>query len=159
MTTEARHTVQATNCSRLLACLPLRDSGRGKEQSRQPEKILAEARVMVEHGAKELVLLGQIVDRYGLDLENGMLLPQLLAELSEIEGLERIRFLTSHPNWMTNDLIDAVARLPKVMPHIQVPVQAGDNEILHAMRRGYSNQDYRDLTPKSENEFQASQLN
>jgi tRNA-2-methylthio-N6-dimethylallyladenosine synthase len=109
---------------------------------------MAEARVMVEHGAKELVLLGQIVDRYGLDLKNGMLLPELLAELSAIDGLERIRFLTSHPNWMTDDLIDAVARLPKVMPHIEVPVQAGDDEILLAMRRGYTNQNYRDLVAR-----------
>ena len=112
---------------------------RGKEQSREPQKILAEAQVMVEHGAKELVLLGQIVDRYGLDLNNGILLPELLAEISQIDGLERIRFLTSHPNLMTNDLIDAVANFPKVMPHIEVPVQAGDDEILQAMRRGYSN--------------------
>ncbi len=152
VTTEARHTVSENlpivlGCSHACAYCVI-PGRRGKEQSREPQKILAEARVMVEHGAKELVLLGQIVDRYGLDLAHGVLLPQLLAELSGIEGLERIRFLTSHPNWMTNDLIDAVANLPKVMPHIEVPVQAGDNEILQAMRRGYSNQDYRDLVAR-----------
>ncbi len=103
---------------------------------------------MVEHGAKELVLLGQIVDRYGLDLPGEMRLPQLLREISEIGGLERIRFLTSHPNWMTDELIDAVAELPKVMPHIEVPVQAGDDEVLRAMRRGYTNQQYRDLVSR-----------
>ena len=152
VTTKARHTVSENlpivlGCSHACAYCVI-PGRRGKEQSREPQKILAEARVMVEHGAKELVLLGQIVDRYGLDLENGMLLPELLAEISKINGLERIRFLTSHPNWMTNDLIDAVANLPKVMPHIEVPVQAGDDEILQAMHRGYSNQDYRDLVAR-----------
>jgi tRNA-2-methylthio-N6-dimethylallyladenosine synthase len=152
VTTEARHTVSENlpivlGCSHACAYCVI-PGRRGREQSREPQKIMAEARVMVEHGAKELVLLGQIVDRYGLDLENGMLLPQLLAELSAIDGLERIRFLTSHPNWMTDDLIDVVARLPKVMPHIEVPVQAGDDEILLAMRRGYTNQNYRDLVAR-----------
>ena len=118
---------------------------RGRERSRDSKKILEEARVMVSHGAKELVLLGQIVDRYGLDLPGEMRLPQLLKAVSEIDGLERLRFLTSHPNWMTDELIQAVAELPKVMPHIEVPVQAGDDEVLLAMRRGYTNQQYRDL--------------
>ena len=149
VSTEVRHTVSENlpivlGCSHACAYCVI-PSRRGRERSRDPQKILAEARVMVEHGAKELVLLGQIVDRYGLDLENGMLLPELLAEISEVEGLERIRFLTSHPKYMTKELIDAVASLPKVMPHIEVPVQAGDDEILLAMRRGYTNQNYRDL--------------
>lgn len=149
VSTEVRHTVSENlpivlGCSHACAYCVI-PGRRGRERSRDPQKILAEARVMVEHGAKELVLLGQIVDRYGLDLENGMLLPELLAEISDVEGLERIRFLTSHPKYMTKELIDAVASLPKVMPHIEVPVQAGDDEILLAMRRGYSNQNYRDL--------------
>ena len=149
VTTEVRHTVSENlpivlGCSHACAYCVI-PGRRGRERSRDPQKILAEAWVMVEHGAKELVLLGQIVDRYGLDLENGMLLPELLAEISDVEGLERIRFLTSHPKYMTKELIDAVASLPKVMPHIEVPVQAGDDEILLAMRRGYSNQNYRDL--------------
>ncbi len=149
VTTEAEHTV-SENLPIVLGCshnctycvIPNR---RGRERSRESGKILNEARVMVDHGAKELVLLGQIVDRYGLDLPGEMHLPQLLREMSEIGGLERIRFLTSHPNWMTDELISAVAELPKVMPHIEVPVQAGDDEVLRAMRRGYTNQDYRDL--------------
>lgn len=152
VTTEARHTV-SENLPIVLGCshactycvIPNR---RGRERSRESHKILAEARVMVDHGAKELVLLGQIVDRYGLDLAGEMHLPQLLERLSEIEGLERIRFLTSHPNWMTDELIRAVAELPKVMPHIEVPVQAGDDEVLMAMRRGYTNQQYRDLVAR-----------
>jgi len=152
VTTDARHTV-SENLPIVLGCshacaycvIPAR---RGKERSRDPEKILAEAQVMVAHGAKELVLLGQIVDRYGIDLINGILLPELLARLSEIDGLERIRFLTSHPSWMTDSLIEAVAELPKVMPHIEVPVQAGDDEILLQMRRGYTNREYRDLVAR-----------
>ena len=120
-------------------------SKRGKERSRDPEKILQEARSLVAGGAKELVLLGQIVDRFGQDLEGGYHLPQLLADLSEIPDLLRLRFLTSHPNWMTPELIDSVAALPKVMPHIEVPLQAGDDEILRMMRRGYTNSQYREL--------------
>jgi tRNA-2-methylthio-N6-dimethylallyladenosine synthase len=65
-----------------------------------------------------------------------------------IEGLERIRFLTSHPSWMTDELLDVVAELPKVMPHIEVPVQAGDDEVLGNMRRGYTANDYRRLVEK-----------
>ena len=123
-------------------------SKRGKEKSRNPQKILQEAKSLVTGGARELVLLGQIVDRFGLDLEGNYHLPQLLADLSEIPDLHRLRFLTSHPNWMTNDLIDAVAALPKVMPHIEVPLQAGDDEILMRMRRGYTNSQYRDLVAR-----------
>lgn len=123
-------------------------SKRGKERSRDPEKILEEARSLVAGGARELVLLGQIVDRFGLELEGNYHLPQLLADLSEIPGLRRLRFLTSHPNWMTDELIDAVAVLPKVMPHIEVPLQAGDDEILKRMHRGYTNSQYRDLVAR-----------
>jgi tRNA-2-methylthio-N6-dimethylallyladenosine synthase len=75
-------------------------------------------------------------------------LAHLLSMAHEIEGLERIRFLTSHPSWMTDELLDVVAELPKVMPHIEVPVQAGDDEVLAAMRRGYSVDDYRRLVEK-----------
>jgi tRNA-2-methylthio-N6-dimethylallyladenosine synthase len=72
-------------------------------------------------------------------------LPSLLRRLHQIEGLERIRFLTSHPNWMTDELLDTVAALPKVCEHIEVPVQAGDDEVLNRMRRGYTVADYRRL--------------
>lgn len=155
VTTDEQHTVSENlpivlGCSHACAYCVI-PGRRGRERSRDPQKILNEAKVMVEHGAKELVLLGQIVDRYGLDLDNGVLLPQLLEQISEIDGLERIRFLTSHPSYMTMDLIDAVGRLPKVMPHIEVPVQAGDDEVLTAMRRGYTNQEYRDLVANIRN--------
>lgn len=118
---------------------------RGVERSRPVGEIVAEARSLVKQGVKEITLLGQIVDRYGKDVEDGPNLADLLQVMNDIDGLERIRFLTSHPNWMTDELLQAVADLPKVMPHIEVPVQAGDDEVLENMRRGYTNEDYRQL--------------
>jgi tRNA-2-methylthio-N6-dimethylallyladenosine synthase len=118
---------------------------RGIERSRPPEDILAEARALVRQGVKEITLLGQIVDRYGKDNPDYPTLAGLLIRLSEIDGLERIRFLTSHPNWMTDELLDAVASLPKVMPHIEVPAQAGDDTVLENMKRGYTADQYRAL--------------
>lgn len=123
-------------------------SKRGREHSRPYAEVLAEANSLVRQGVKEITLLGQIVDRYGLDLPEKKTLAGLLRDLNEIEGLKRIRFLTSHPNWMTNELLDTVAELPKVCPHIEVPIQAGDDSILEAMRRGYTAQSYRDLVGK-----------
>ena len=121
---------------------------RGVERSRPPEDILSEARSLVKQGVKEITLLGQIVDRYGKDQPDYPGLAGLLIRLQEIEGLERIRFLTSHPNWMTDDLLDTVAGLPKVMPHIEVPVQAGDDDVLANMHRGYTSDDYRRLVER-----------
>lgn len=118
---------------------------RGVEHSRPPEDILAEARAMAAQGVKEITLLGQIVDRYGKDNNAYPTLAGLLARMHSIEGLERIRFLTSHPNWMTDELLDEVASLPKVCPHIEVPVQAGDDEVLANMHRGYTAEQYRRL--------------
>ena len=123
-------------------------SKRGREHSRPHAEILAEAHSLVRQGVKEITLLGQIVDRYGLDLPEKRTLAGLLHDLHDIEGLKRLRFLTSHPNWMTDELLDAVAELPKVCPHIEVPIQAGDDAILEAMRRGYTAQAYRDLVRK-----------
>ncbi len=86
---------------------------RGVERSRPVEEILAEARALVSQGVKEITLLGQIVDRYGKDQPDYPNLARPAAPLQEIEGLERIRFLTSHPNWMTDELLDTVAVCPK----------------------------------------------
>lgn len=122
--------------------IPLR---RGGEQSRPAEHILAEVRSLAQQGVREVTLLGQIVDRYGRDLEGGPDLGGLLKLISTVDGIERIRFLTSHPNYFTPQLMDAVAALPKVMPHIEVPIQAGDNTVLKNMRRGYTQEEYRDL--------------
>jgi tRNA-2-methylthio-N6-dimethylallyladenosine synthase len=118
-------------------------SRRGAERSRPVGEIASEARTLVGQGVKEITLLGQIVDRYGQDSPDGPTLASLLQVLNEVEGLERIRFLTSHPNYFSTELMEAVAELPKVMPHIEIPVQAGDDAILKAMRRGYTQADYR----------------
>lgn len=121
---------------------------RGVEKSRPPEEIIKEARSLAAQGVKEITLLGQIVDRYGKDEPSYPKLDGLLRQLSEIEGIERLRFLTSHPNWMTDDLLDAVAELPKVMPHIEIPNQAGDDQVLANMKRGYTADQYRRLVEK-----------
>ncbi|MGA9533703.1 MAG: tRNA (N6-isopentenyl adenosine(37)-C2)-methylthiotransferase MiaB [Anaerolineales bacterium] len=118
---------------------------RGVERSRPVGEIAAEVRQLAEQGVREVTLLGQIVDRYGRDVEDGPSLADLLRVLHEIDGIARIRFLTSHPNWMTDDLLDAVAELPKVCQHIEVPVQAGDDQVLERMKRGYTADDYRQL--------------
>ncbi len=118
---------------------------RGVERSRPVGEIIAEVRALVRQGVKEVTLLGQIVDRYGKDVPDGPNLAALLRLVHQVEGLERVRFLTSHPNWMTAELLDAVAELPRVMPHIEVPVQAGDDGVLAAMKRGYRAEDYRAL--------------
>ena len=121
---------------------------RGIEKSRPVGEIAAEVRSLVAQGINEVTLLGQIVDRYGKDIPDGPNLSALLRILHDLDGLERIRFLTSHPNWMTDELLDTVARLPKVMPHIEVPVQAGDDQVLAEMKRGYTADDYRRLIAK-----------
>jgi tRNA-2-methylthio-N6-dimethylallyladenosine synthase len=121
---------------------------RGVERSRRVGEIVAEIRALVEQGVKEVTLLGQIVDRYGKDLPDGPDLAGLLRLVHEIEGLERIRFLTSHPNYFTEELMRTVAELPKVMPHIEIPVQAGDDEVLARMKRGYTQADYRRIVEK-----------
>jgi len=121
---------------------------RGIERSRPPEEILAEAHSLVAQGVKEITLLGQIVDRYGKDQPDYPTLAELLRRLSVIDGVERLRFLTSHPNWMNDELLDCVADLAKVMPHIEVPVQAGNDEVLQNMHRGYTSENYRRLVEK-----------
>ena len=122
---------------------------RGIERSRPVGEIAAEVRSLVAQGVKEVVLLGQIVDRYGYDMGGadaaGPDLADLLRVINGIEGLERIRFLTSHPNYMTDKILYAVRDLPKVMPQIEVPIQAGNDEVLVNMKRGYTNAQYRQL--------------
>ncbi|HEY5982309.1 MAG TPA: tRNA (N6-isopentenyl adenosine(37)-C2)-methylthiotransferase MiaB [Anaerolineales bacterium] len=118
---------------------------RGVERSRPIGDIVAEVRSLANQGVKEVTLLGQIVDRYGKDIPDGPDLAGLLRIVHEIEGIERIRFLTSHPSYFTLELMRAVAELPKVMPHIEVPIQAGDDAVLANMKRGYTQRDYRDL--------------
>jgi tRNA-2-methylthio-N6-dimethylallyladenosine synthase len=126
---------------------------RGIERSRPVGDIVAEIRSLAAQGVKEVTLLGQIVDRYGKDISDGPNLAGLLRVVHEVEGIERIRFLTSHPNYFGEDLMDAVADLPKVMPHIEVPIQAGDDEVLLNMKRGYSQREYRELVEKIRNKI------
>jgi len=121
---------------------------RGREVSRLVEEVFREAQMLAQRGVKEVTLLGQNVDSYGHDLPGSPDLGDLLAAVNEVEGLERIRFLTSHPDDMSDHILEAVAGLDKVCEHINLPFQAGDDEILASMRRGYTNDDYRRLVEK-----------
>jgi tRNA-2-methylthio-N6-dimethylallyladenosine synthase len=118
---------------------------RGRERSHPIAELRCQVESLVERGVKEITLLGQNVDSYGHDLPDKPGLADLLQELNSIEQLTRIRFLTSHPKDMSQKLIQAVASLEKVCEHISLPVQAGDDEILQAMGRGYTVQSYREL--------------
>lgn len=121
---------------------------RGVERSRSVGEIVNHVRSLAQQGVREITLLGQIVDRYGKDVPDGPDLADLLRmvhRVTEDTGLERIRFLTSHPNWMTNKILDTVAELPHLMPVIEVPVQAGDDVVLQNMKRGYTVEQYRKL--------------
>ncbi len=118
---------------------------RGVERSRPVGQIAAEMRSLAAQGVKEITLLGQIVDRYGCDVEGGPDLAQLLRVVHETPGLERIRFLTSHPKYMSDELLRTVAALPAVCEHIEVPVQSGNNTVLQNMRRDYTVEQYRSL--------------
>ena len=119
---------------------------RGVERSRPLDEIVREVRGLVDQGVREVMLLGQIVDRYGKDFPDQKPdLADLLTAVNDIEGLYRIRFLTSHPSYMTDRILLAVAELPKVCKQIEVPVQAGDDTVLENMKRGYTCDDYRRL--------------
>jgi len=119
---------------------------RGIERSRPLDEIVREVRGLVDQGVREVMLLGQIVDRYGKDFSGQRPdLADLLAAVHDVEGLHRIRFLTSHPSYMTDRILRAVAELPKVCEQIEVPVQAGDDAVLADMKRGYTCDDYRRL--------------
>jgi len=118
---------------------------RGRERSRPAEEITNEVKELVHRGVKEVTLLGQNVDSYGHDLPDRPDLADLLTELHTIGGLARIRFLTNHPKDMSTKLIEAIAYLDKVCEQISLPAQSGDNDILKAMRRGYTVEYYRQL--------------
>ena len=115
---------------------------RGRERSRPMEEIVCEAEELARRGAKEIVLLGQNVDSYGHDLHAKPDLADLLKRLNGVEGLKRLRFLTNHPKDMSDKLISAIAELDKVCEHINLPIQAGSDEILKAMNRGYTAAQY-----------------
>ena len=118
---------------------------RGRQVSRPVEEVAQEVQALAAKGVKEVTLLGQTVDAYGHDLPESPNLADLFTRLNGVDGIERIRFLTSHPNFMSQEIIQAVADLPKVCEHINLPVQAGDDGILDQMRRQYSRAEYVDL--------------
>src|SRR5919204_3738460 len=118
---------------------------RGGERSRPPQVILDEVRTLARRGTREVVLLSQIVERYGRDLRPRVLLSELLRRLDQIEGLRRIRFLTSYPGDFGRDLVEAVAELPKVCEDVNLPIQSGDDDVLRRMKRGYVVDNYRRL--------------
>jgi tRNA-2-methylthio-N6-dimethylallyladenosine synthase len=118
---------------------------RGKERSRTIDDIAREVEFLATQGVREVTLLGQNVDTYGHDLPERTDLAALLERLDAIEDLWRVRFLTSHPKDMAQNLIEAVGRLPKAMEHINIPVQAGDDEVIKRMKRRYTLRYYRDL--------------
>ena len=115
-------------------------SVRGPEQSRPPAAILAEARLLADQGVKEITLLGQTVNSYRFREPDGrtLRLSDLLARIHEIEGIERIKFITNFPNDMTDDLLQAVRDLPKVSRYLHVPAQSGCDEVLKRMKRMYT---------------------
>jgi tRNA-2-methylthio-N6-dimethylallyladenosine synthase len=121
---------------------------RGRERSKPLEEIVCEVEELVRRGAKEAVLLGQNVDSYGRDLPGKPDLADLLTELNKIDGLARLRFLTNHPKDMSQKLIDAIAGLDKVCEQVNLPVQAGSDAVLKAMKRGYTVEHYRELVRK-----------
>jgi tRNA-2-methylthio-N6-dimethylallyladenosine synthase len=123
-------------------------SRRGRERSRPVAELLDEARTLTEAGARELTLLGQTVEAYGLDRPDEGDLGDLMERLSEIDTLQRIRFMTSYPPHMTDKMIHQMAALPKVCEHVNIPVQHGDDGMLTRMRRGYTLAEYRTLIGK-----------
>jgi tRNA-2-methylthio-N6-dimethylallyladenosine synthase len=116
---------------------------RGRERSVPPDAVVAEVRDLAAQGYREITLLGQNVDSYGHDLTPRRDLADLLTLVHEVEGIERIRFTTSHPRDMTPRLIQTVADLPKACEHIHLPVQAGDDGVLRRMHRAYTGAQYR----------------
>jgi len=126
---------------------------RGRERSRPVEEIVNEVKELVQRGTKEVTLLGQNVDSYGQDLPDKPDLADLLYELNALDGLARIRFLTNHPKDMRSKLIEAIAKLDKVCEQISLPVQSGDNDILKAIRRGYTIEHYRQLITEMRNKI------
>ncbi|MEE1196194.1 MAG: tRNA (N6-isopentenyl adenosine(37)-C2)-methylthiotransferase MiaB [Lachnospiraceae bacterium] len=115
---------------------------RGRERSRDPEQIVAEIRRLVADGVVEVMLLGQNVNSYGKTLEHPITFAQLLKQIEGIEGLQRIRFMTSHPKDLSDELIGVMAESKKICPHLHLPVQAGSSKILKDMNRRYTREQY-----------------
>ena len=118
---------------------------RGRERSRKPEDIIKEIKALVADGVVEVMLLGQNVNSYGKNLDEPMTFARLLQEVEKIEGLERIRFMTSHPKDLSDDLIEVMSKSTKICNHLHLPVQSGSTDILTKMNRKYTKDSYLDL--------------
>lgn len=121
---------------------------RGRERSREPEDIISEIKGLVADGVVEVMLLGQNVNSYGKTLENPVTFANLLRQVNEIEGLKRIRFMTSHPKDLSDELIEAMAECDKVCTHLHLPLQSGSTEILKKMNRKYTKESYLSLVER-----------
>ena len=121
---------------------------RGRERSREPQNIIAEIKELAGKGYKEITLLGQNVNSYGKDLENAVTFAELLKMVNEIEGIERIRFATSHPKDISDELISAMANCSKVCHQLHLPFQSGSNKVLKDMNRNYTKEKYLEIIDK-----------
>ena len=121
---------------------------RGRERSRNPKDIIREIEALVADGVVEVMLLGQNVNSYGKNLEEPMTFAQLLTEIEKIDGLERIRFMTSHPKDLSDELIEVMKHSKKICKHLHLPVQSGSTEILKKMNRRYTKEQYLELVQK-----------
>lgn len=126
---------------------------RGRERSRNPKDIIREIENLVQEGVVEVMLLGQNVNSYGKNLDEPLSFAQLLQEIEKIEGLERIRFMTSHPKDLSDDLIQVMKQSKKICRHLHLPLQSGSNEILKAMNRKYTKEQYLELALKIRREI------
>ena len=121
---------------------------RGRERSRMPENILKEIKELAKAGYKEITLLGQNVNSYGNDLQMDIDFADLIREVNKIDGIVRIKFMTSHPKDISDKLIDAMAECEKVVPYLHLPFQSGSNEILNKMNRKYTREKYLSIIEK-----------
>ena len=126
---------------------------RGRERSREPKDILREIESLVADGVVEVMLLGQNVNSYGKNLENPMTFAQLLREVEKIEGLKRIRFMTSHPKDLSDELIQVMKDSKKICRHLHLPLQSGSTEILKKMNRRYTKEQYLELAKRIRREI------
>lgn len=126
---------------------------RGRERSREPKDIIREIEKLVADGVVEIMLLGQNVNSYGRNLENPMTFAELLREVEKIDGLERIRFMTSHPKDLSDELIEVMKNSKKICRHLHLPLQSGSTRILKAMNRRYTKEQYIELAEKIRREI------
>ena len=126
---------------------------RGRERSREPKDIIREIEMLVKDGVIEIMLLGQNVNSYGKNLEHPVSFAQLLTEVEKIEGLERIRFMTSHPKDLSDELIEVMKHSKKICRHLHLPLQSGSTKILTAMNRRYTKEQYLELAEKIRKEI------